>query len=664
MRFAVAAITWIAAGLLSACMAAESKIDQKAIAEVAAGKCKVAHAAWWGFDRQESTKALQAAINSGAAKVIVEKMDGPWIVDKIQLADDQELVFQEGVVVEAKKGAFHGKNDSLMTAQDKKNVKLTGPGATLRMHRADYDSSAYTKAEWRHVLQLRGCTNVTVTGLTLAESGGDGIYLGTGRGGATNKNVTIKDVICDRNYRQGISVITAEDLLIENCVLKNTAGTAPAAGIDFEPNHAKERLVNCVMRNCLVEDNHGYAIVIYARPLDATTVPMSVRIENCTTRGTNSRSFGITTSCGPKGTVKGLVEVINCRFEDKGKAGIAIGSNSQAGAKVRIVDCTLADPSDEPNKQPHVLFSTRPGDADDQGNVEFANLTIRERSERPIMQFHDVVGVRIGKLSGTIHVERDGKKTTHTIDQAFVDKHMPVDPSISIPRVKLDLQRLAPAGPVSAAALKLAPHRLREYAPYLIYAEKGQTVKLAMRHDPVGRHDVPPLPVAVVAPSGKACGKFSVPLKEEKEFSFEAKETGVYQIACTIKSHTVRLTSCTNPVSIAGERSLFHFISTTADFYFLVPAGTRQFGVRLAGQGVERVKATITAPDGKKAWEEDNISESKSFLFQPKADAGDQVWKIRLQRPGSGAFEDHFLELRGVPPLISLQPDALLRSRK
>ena len=126
------------------------------------------------------------AINSRAEKVIVRKMSGPWIVDRIELAANQEIVFEPGVVVLAEKGAFHGKSDSLFSAGNMANIKLTGPGATLQMRRADYDGKEYSKAEWRHVLNFHGCTNVTITGLTLAESGGDGIYLGAGtRAGRT-----------------------------------------------------------------------------------------------------------------------------------------------------------------------------------------------------------------------------------------------------------------------------------------------------------------------------------------------------------------------------------------------------------------------------------------------------------------------------------------------
>jgi type 1 glutamine amidotransferase len=53
-----------------------------------ANKPHLVKASWWGFDERESTKALQAAIDSGADKVIVEDMGLPWIVDKIQLASD------------------------------------------------------------------------------------------------------------------------------------------------------------------------------------------------------------------------------------------------------------------------------------------------------------------------------------------------------------------------------------------------------------------------------------------------------------------------------------------------------------------------------------------------------------------------------------------------
>src|SRR6187397_2770600 len=80
--------------------------DPQAIREVTEGKHTDAKAVWWGFDPTDATSGLQAAIRSGARKVIVEDMGAPWVVDKIQLGSDQEIVFEKGVVVQAKRGAF------------------------------------------------------------------------------------------------------------------------------------------------------------------------------------------------------------------------------------------------------------------------------------------------------------------------------------------------------------------------------------------------------------------------------------------------------------------------------------------------------------------------------------------------------------------------------
>jgi hypothetical protein len=49
-------------------------------------------------------------------------------------------------------------------------------------------------------------------------------------------NTHIVDCVFDRNYRQGMSVIAAVNLTVERTIFSNTAGTAPAAGVDLEPD--------------------------------------------------------------------------------------------------------------------------------------------------------------------------------------------------------------------------------------------------------------------------------------------------------------------------------------------------------------------------------------------------------------------------------------------
>ena len=71
--------------------------------------------------------------------------------------------------------------------------------------------------------------------------------------------------------------------------------------------------------------------------------------ENCTTRGTSHGSLSIATSCGKKGPVQGTIDFSHCRFEDAGRAGLTVTSNSVRGVKIRLADCTLADAADKPS---------------------------------------------------------------------------------------------------------------------------------------------------------------------------------------------------------------------------------------------------------------------------------------------------------------------------
>lgn len=160
----------------------------QAVQGVLAGKRTVARAAWWGLDEEDATEALQAAILSGAKRVIVPNLGRDWVVKPIRLAPNLELVLEPGVVITAKRGEYTGKTDSVFTAQDVVHFSLDSYGAVIRMQKLDYVVGKvsiefgwdrwfghYERAERRMALALRGCENVRIYGVTLRDSGGDGI---------------------------------------------------------------------------------------------------------------------------------------------------------------------------------------------------------------------------------------------------------------------------------------------------------------------------------------------------------------------------------------------------------------------------------------------------------------------------------------------------------
>jgi hypothetical protein len=237
-------------------------------------------ASTFGYDAGDATAALQAAIDTGS-NVYVPDTGSPWVVRPITLScSNQEILFESGVVVAAKPGAFQAVGDALFTASGKSNIKLTGYGATLRMRKADYQQAPYEPAEWRHGINLLDVSGIEIRGLTIADTGGDGIYVGTNSETGYSQDVTIADVALNNNHRQGISVISVKNMLVDNAVILNTRGTAPEAGIDFEVNFQTQRLANVKVRNSIIQANHTWGILFAGH--SELPEPITVDIENVT----------------------------------------------------------------------------------------------------------------------------------------------------------------------------------------------------------------------------------------------------------------------------------------------------------------------------------------------------------------------------------------------
>ena len=368
--------------------------DPAAVKEVLAGKRKTANAAWWGFDENDATPALQAAIDSGAEKVVVSNVGADWIITPITLAANQEIVLEPGVVVTAKKGSFRGTHDSLFKAADKTNITFRGYGATLRMQKQDYMSAHYKKAEWRSALYFDGCSQVEVYGLVIRDTGGDGIYLGNAGEAGVNKNVVIRDVRFVNNYRQGISAISVENLLIENCSFRDTGGTGPAAGIDLESDYPPDRMVNVVIRNCVAENNQGPGFVVSPAKLSAKSKDISVLFEDCYVKSGRSHGFMVSgvKDDGPGGTI----EFRNCHAENTRLHGARILDKSADRARVRFVNCTWKNVATGPldaggyagvPNLPIMIHLRGVSWSNKPGGIDFVDCVVHDERSRPFLAF-------------------------------------------------------------------------------------------------------------------------------------------------------------------------------------------------------------------------------------------------------------------------------------
>ena len=399
-----------------------------AVQEVASATRTEASAAWWGFNGEDVTDSLQAAINSGVKRLVVPYTGQEWVVRPIKLAGNQEIVFEPGVVIHAKKNEFHGGGDSLFTARGVSNVTILGYGATFKMNKPDYQSADYKKAEWRMTLDITSCTNVTVAGLRMESSGGDGIYLGSKDSAHPfNENITIRDVVCADHHRQGISVISAVNLLIENCVFSGTRGTAPQAGIDLEPNDARERLANCVIRRCQFDNNAGAGMAVYLNSMKGgAPEPISILFEDCVARGNREDGMvvGALTPDGPKGTI----EFRNCTAEAVRRPAVQVYDKAAGGALVKFTHCSFkAGTEDNGREAVPVIFGVRrTKDTVAFGGVEFEDCHVYGAAGLPVLRvIRRQDAQTLTGIKGTLYV--------HNAHEPMMD----VPENLSFPELKL-----------------------------------------------------------------------------------------------------------------------------------------------------------------------------------------------------------------------------------
>ena len=213
------------------------------------------NASSFGWNGVDDTQALEDAFHAGYDTLVIDLQAGNWVSGPLifHLDDGSDIhnltvIFERGVVLSAKTGAY-GSNpyDGLLNFFGCSNIHLHGYEATLQMNKQEY-IDLNDGSQWRHGISISGCENMTVYGLEILDTGGDGIEVaGIFMQPIPSKNVTIRDCRIDNAYRNGISVTSCEGCLIEHCEIVNTIGVNPQFGIDLEPNKWFEMSKDCLL---------------------------------------------------------------------------------------------------------------------------------------------------------------------------------------------------------------------------------------------------------------------------------------------------------------------------------------------------------------------------------------------------------------------------------
>ena len=111
---------------------------------------------------------------------------------------------------------------------------------------------------------------------------GDGIYIGSGTGRTETgeiqcnscSNINIGKATCKGNYRNGISVIAGNNIIMNEIYIEDAVGSDPQAGIDFEPNHICER-IDIKINKIFSKNNYHCGVTTYTSESESIKVSVN-----------------------------------------------------------------------------------------------------------------------------------------------------------------------------------------------------------------------------------------------------------------------------------------------------------------------------------------------------------------------------------------------------
>jgi hypothetical protein len=315
-------------------------------------------ASQFGFNATDATDALRSAMAANVDSLIIDNQGSPWITGQLffQNKTNYTIILEPGVVVKARAG-YTFFECVFNFNQTSTNIVILGYGATIQMLRGTYTDGS----QFRHCILLSGTNGFQVYGLKLIDSGGDGISIApTYVDDLTpTKNVIIQDCFMDNHDRQGISVNSVENLVIENCLISGTNGQDPAAGIDLEPYRRGQVLRNVMIRNCRIINNLGYGIMIELGEMQTggNSIKIDgVYIENCDRGGISVRDGFYGKESGPgikdEFLCNGTVDVSNTWIRNiKGPAVICV--KPADSLLTTFTNCVFENTNSNTTNQPH-----------------------------------------------------------------------------------------------------------------------------------------------------------------------------------------------------------------------------------------------------------------------------------------------------------------------
>lgn len=209
------------------------------------------------------TDVLQQAINKNT-RVIMPNF--PVLVNEkgLRIPSNRVVYFPEKAWVKFQGPALK-KLDDVIKIYNAENVQLINP----KVEGSKY-STIQQDGQWSAGIGILNSKNVTIHNLRTKDTYGDGLFIGSEDGGFS-ENITITGGWIDNARRNGLSITSGKNVVVNQLLISNTSGHDPEAGVDVEPSWEKDRIDNVVLKNIYTFNNKQAGIAVNMNALNVKT---------------------------------------------------------------------------------------------------------------------------------------------------------------------------------------------------------------------------------------------------------------------------------------------------------------------------------------------------------------------------------------------------------
>lgn len=193
----------------------------------------------------------------------------------IKIKDNSHVIFEDGAVI--RQQTVNATHYEMIDLRHVKNITLERP--VCIGERPLHEGAS---GEWGHGIAVHDCKNVTIIDARIEETWGDGVYIGLPYNESyqyKNDNIKVIRPTIKHCSRNGISITSSLDVLVDSAYIYKVDRTAPQSGIDIEPEYSDATglfLGRVRLTGHTLIDNCNYGVVAHLNKLVDSDITIAI----------------------------------------------------------------------------------------------------------------------------------------------------------------------------------------------------------------------------------------------------------------------------------------------------------------------------------------------------------------------------------------------------